>query len=330
VARAHPRAPWHDPPIAGRAAPTVSVVIPARDAAGTLPRTLDALAAQDEPADEVIVVDDGSADGTAELAGGHAVVDRVLRQDGAGPGAARNRGWRAARGEVVAFTDADCFPLPAWLATARRLIAGADLVQGAVRPERRAGVFDRTVSVTGAHGLFETANLVVRRPVLEALGGFEPWLMPADGKELGEDVWLGWRATRAGLRVAFAPELVVEHAVIPRSARAAIAEQRRLQHFPAMTARIPELRSVLCFRRVFLSRRTAAFDAAVAGVAAAALARRPALALAALPYTAMLAREARPQPRRLAARLVAARIAADAVGAGGLARGSVAARSLLL
>ena len=302
------------------------MVIPVRDAVATLGRTLDALSRQSLPPREVLVVDDRSSDGSAELAAAHPAVTRVLRLSGdsaRGPGAARNLGASVASGEVLAFTDADCVPSAGWLEACVAALDALDLVQGAVEPLGPVGPFDRTVRVGAPRGLFQTANLLVRAPAFRSLGGFEPWLMPRDGKELGEDVWLGWRAVRAGVRVGFAADAVVAHAVFPRGARDAAREQRRLQHFPEIVARIPELRSVLCWRRAFLSSRTAAFDGASAGVAAALVARRPALALAALPYAALLARERSP-------RVAAGRAAADAVGAAALARGSVAARTLLL
>jgi glycosyltransferase involved in cell wall biosynthesis len=307
-----------------------SVIIPARDAASTLGRALDALAGQERPAHEVVVVDDGSRDGTAELAEAHSVVDRVVRRDGGGPGAARNAGAAATSGDVLAFTDADCFPDPSWLAEGVRAIAEADLVQGAVWPERPVGVFDRSVTVAYSHGLFETANLLLRRELFDALGGFEPWLMPVDGKELGEDVWLGWRAVRSGARVTFCASAVVRHAVFERGARGFVAERTRLRHFPAMAARIPELRDGFFYARFFLTRRSAAFDAATAGLAVALLARRPAAAIAAAPYASMLVRAARPHPWRFRVKLVAALVAADAVGARELLRGSAAARTILL
>ena len=59
---------------------------------------------------------------------------------------------------------------------------------------------------------------------------------------MAEDVWLGWRARRAGLATGFASAAVVHHAVFPRSAGEYVAERRRLRHFPALVRRIPELR----------------------------------------------------------------------------------------
>jgi glycosyltransferase involved in cell wall biosynthesis len=300
---------------------SVSVIVPARDAAATIGATLAGLAAQERKPDEVIVVDDGSTDATADMA--RAAGARVLASDGSGPGAARNAGAAVATGDVLAFLDADCDPQPAWLRAALVALDSADLVQGRTTPPPGAAVgpFDRTLWVVAPWGLFETANLLVRRELFERLGGFEPWLSPARSKELAEDVWFGWRAVRAGARTAFCDEAVVHHAVFERSARDYVAERLRLRYFPAMAARIPELRGTFFTRRYFLTPRSAAFDAALAGVVLVGLTRRPwPLALAA-PYARMARRRGR------AWRVDAV---ADAVGFAALVAGSVANRAPVL
>jgi glycosyltransferase involved in cell wall biosynthesis len=301
--------------------PSVSVIVPARDAAATLGATLAGLAAQDHAPDEVIVVDDGSADGTAALA--QAGGARVIAGAGEGPGAARNAGAAAATGDVLAFLDADCEPQPGWLAAALAALEEADLVQGRTTPPPGAqiGPFDRTLWVVRPWGLFETANMLVSRELFVRLGGFEPWLSPARSKELAEDVWFGWRAVRAGARTAFCEEALVHHAVFERSARDYVAERLRLRYFPAMAARIPELRDTFFHRRWFLTPRSAAFDAALAGIGLALATRRPWPLALAVPY----ARLARRRPRAWPVDVVA-----DAVGLGALVAGSVAARSAVL
>ena len=126
--------------------PRVSVIVPARDAAGTLPRTLDALAAQDlgEPY-EVLVVDDGSSDGTPDLAraapGAVGCSSRRRR-----PGRRAQPRGRALHGAVLAFCDADVFPTPGWLRAGVAALKEADLVQGHVLPDPSGdlGPFDRT------------------------------------------------------------------------------------------------------------------------------------------------------------------------------------------
>jgi glycosyltransferase involved in cell wall biosynthesis len=310
---------------AGRVAavPSVSVVIPARDAAATIGATLAGLMAQDRPPDEVIVVDDGSADATVALAEATPIVSAVVRGTGEGPGAARNAGAAAATGDVLAFLDADCEPQPGWLRAGLGALDHADLVQGRTTPppDGSVGPFDRTLWVVAPWGLFETANLFVRGELFERLGGFEPWLSPARSKELAEDVWFGWRAVRSGARTAFCDEALVHHAVFERSPRDYVAERLRLRYFPAMAKRIPELRETFFWRRLFLTPRSAAFDAALAGAALAVATRRPWPLALALPY----ARIARRRPRAWPVDL-----AADAVGLASLLAGSIRARSPVL
>jgi glycosyltransferase involved in cell wall biosynthesis len=306
----------------------VSVIVPARDAGATLPALLDALAAQDldEPF-EVIVVDDGSRDGTAGVAAAHPVVTAVVPGAGNGPGAARNAGVQAATGTVLAFTDADCVPDPGWLRAGLTALADYDLVQGRVDPAGPVGPYDRTVSVDRLTLLFETANLLIRRELFERIGGFEAWLAPRRSKELAEDVWLGRRARRAGARIAYADGARVRHAVFPRGPAGWIAERARVRFFPAIVTRVPEMRDDWLYRRVFLSRDTAAFDLALAGAALALATRRPALLLAGVPYARTVLRWGRPLGARRLPAHAAARVARDAVGAAALVGGSVRHRA---
>lgn len=92
--------------------PAISVIIPAYNAAGTLRRALDSVLAQSWPAHEIIVVDDGSADSTGEIAKSYAERVRYVRQNNAGPSSARNKGVAMASGEWVTFLDADDWYYP--------------------------------------------------------------------------------------------------------------------------------------------------------------------------------------------------------------------------
>lgn len=85
----------------------ISVVIPTHDRARVLPRALDSVRAQRRPADEVILVDDGSTDGTAELVQSRYPGIRYLHQANRGVSSARNRGIHAARGDWIALLDSD-------------------------------------------------------------------------------------------------------------------------------------------------------------------------------------------------------------------------------
>jgi glycosyltransferase involved in cell wall biosynthesis len=310
----------------------VSVIVPARDAASTLPRTLAALADQDLPEPyEVLVVDDGSTDSTAALARRGAGPVTVIEQRAAGPAAARNLGVARSSGSLLAFCDADVFPSPAWLRRGIAALASADLVQGHVLPDPAAelGPFDRTLWITFEVGLYETASLFVTREIFDRTGGFEEWLVPEIGKALAEDVWFGWKARRHGARTAFCEEALAHHAVFPRSWGDYVAERRRLRYFPAMAAKMPELRGHFLYRRLFLNRRSAALDLALAGAGAALALRSPLPLVAAEPYRRMVAGRARSFGSQRS-HVAAADVAADLVGLASLLRGSALYRSVVL
>jgi glycosyltransferase involved in cell wall biosynthesis len=305
----------------------VTVIVPARDAAATIEATLRALEAQTERA-EVIVVDNGSNDDTAALARSSSLGPIVIELPrGAGPGHARNEGARAASGELLAFTDADCEPEPGWVRAGIERASGADLIQGRVRPAGPRGPFDRTVAVGVETTLYETANLFVTKEAFDRAGGFGQF---SDSREapFGEDVVFGWRCRRAGARVAFAPEAVVRHAVFRRGPLGYVKERWRRRHFPALVREVPELRRTFLYRRLFLSARSAAADLAVIAIAAAAAAS-PLAALGAVPYAVSVGSTAL-RWRRRAPVVALVEPVADAVGLVALLAGSVRARRVVL
>jgi glycosyltransferase involved in cell wall biosynthesis len=321
--------------------PVVSVVVPAHNAAETIPALFAALDRQTFSGDwEVIVADDSSSDGTAELA--EAWGARVVRTEAqSGPAGARNAGLAAARGPLVAFTDADCEPTPGWLAEIVSALDAADIATGPVLPTPGVprGPWARTLFIREESPLYETANLAVRRELAERVGGFEPFAPPAGGARVGlrptvqqghfgEDAVFAWRARRLGARTAFADKALVHHAVFPRGPRGYIAERWRLRYFPALVREIPELRDRL-YGRYFLAKHTAQFDLAAAGVAVALASGRKAPLVAVVPYAAGRLTWRRAW-RRSVARRNLVHVAGDAVGLAALVRGSIAARRLLL
>ncbi|MDX6215825.1 MAG: hypothetical protein QOG99_1409 [Frankiales bacterium] len=198
----------------GRHRLDVTVVVPARDAMRMLPRLLDGLAAQLHPPSAVVVVDDASVDGTAEVARAHPLAPQVIQGTGAGSYAARNLGLAAVSTPIVAFTDADCEPTPSWLSAGVTLVEQGVLVGGTVRQRRRehAGVWERYDRATYldqrelvAQGFAATANLLARTDDLRALGGFNAALRSSGDRELGQ------RAVAGGLRVVLAEDAVVVH-----------------------------------------------------------------------------------------------------------------------
>jgi glycosyltransferase involved in cell wall biosynthesis len=316
----------------------VSVVIPARDAEAMIGRTVEAVLAQKlDDEFELVVVDDGSTDATARVArdAGACVVSAGDAEadprpaSPRGPAAARNAGVAATSAPLIAFTDADCVPAPGWLRAGVAALEHADLVQGRVEPEPGVpvGPFDHVIAVREETGLYETANLFVRREWFDRVGGFRAFIDPAEG-HFGEDLVFGWAVRRAGGRSAFASDALVHHEVVKRPASAWIRERRRLRLFPQATLVAPELRS-RWFLGVFLSRRTAKLDLALAAVALAVLTRRPLLLLLAIPYARATFRTNQ-WYRRWVVRQNAAHLAGDIVGLLALIEGSAKSGRVVL
>ena len=203
-----------------------SVVVPVRDDSELLRGCLDAVRAQDDQLDEVIVVDD-SPGGT--LAGMDGV--RVLRSGGKGPYAARNVGWRAAENEVILFVDVRSRPRPTWGRVVTALfedpsvaLAGSDvLTRGGptlgARVGERQQFYDLRKYTTDAwfRPYLPTCNLAARRTDLEAVGGF---------REIrsGADADLCWRTLeRPGRRLETVDETLMEW--VPRATLRGYLEQ---------------------------------------------------------------------------------------------------------
>ena len=321
--------------------PRVSVIVPVRNRRDLLRRTLDALARQTLTDHEVVVVDDGSTDGSgdearADAANGRPV--RLLEGGGGGAVAARAAGVAAARAPVLAFTDSDCEPEPDWLAAGIAAIdAGADVVQGLTRPARRARPLERTVWSTFDDGLFATCNVFYRRDAFDRAGGFDH----AAGERLGfrpgsrlrdlgfgEDTLLGWRVRRAG-RAAFAPDAVVHHHVFGVDLGDTIRRTWTVGAFPALFREVPELDELLGPQ--FREQRW--YRAPLYGAVASLAAGRPRWAAAATGawVAARWSHLSRAEPslaRRV--KVLPIQLALDGIAAAALVAGSARARKLLL
>jgi glycosyltransferase involved in cell wall biosynthesis len=187
-----------------------SVVVPAYDEAETIGRTLDSLAGQDAE----VVVAAGGTDDTVRIAERHPAADLVTRAGGKGPGAARNRGAAAARGELLLFTDADTVVPGDWVERHRRHYdrEGVVGVGGPARP-LDGGVVDEVLFTVLSDWWYRVSwplgfvqqpgfNASVRRSAFEAVSGFDEAL------PFQEDTDLSLRLKRHG-EVVYDPSCVV-------------------------------------------------------------------------------------------------------------------------
>lgn len=194
----------------------LSVVVPTRDRPGHLAACLASVCPQLEPDDELLVVDSaGRVPAAAEGA-------RVVRLVQPGASLARNAGWRAATAEVVAFLDDDVRVAPGWRAAAQTALDGVDFACGRVAVPPAQSEAERPVAVTPDVPMVRldarspevfgvSANLLVRRGVLAAVGGFDERLGPGTWFAAGEDVELLDRLVVAGHVGRYAPDLLAFH-----------------------------------------------------------------------------------------------------------------------
>jgi GT2 family glycosyltransferase len=197
--------------------PRVSIVVCSYNGGRTLDQCLRSLAVLDYPDYEVIVVDDGSTDDTRAILDRYPQV-RAIHQPNQGLSVARNVGLHAATGEVVAYTDSDCFADPDWLTllvhqlerTGAAAVGGPNLTPEdgwlaacvAASPGQPTHVLESDQVAEHIPG----CNMAFRRDALLAINGFDPVYRKA-----GDDVDVCWRLQQAGGWITFAPGAFVWH-----------------------------------------------------------------------------------------------------------------------
>jgi GT2 family glycosyltransferase len=195
------------------------VIIPFYNDHEAIKKCLAALATQTLPQDryEVIVIDNGSS---PPLAGSIIPLPftRFLSQPKPGSYSARNMGVDASRGDILAFTDADCIPDTDWLRTAHEFLLhqkDVDAIGGSVqlvRSSQRSLVedYELCLGFPQEHSINEvgysvTANLIVRKRSFDSVGPFDEQLFSGGDRE-----W-GLRAKELGLRMQYLPGLIIRH-----------------------------------------------------------------------------------------------------------------------
>jgi glycosyltransferase involved in cell wall biosynthesis len=233
--------------------PTVSVVIPAYNAESTLERAVDSVTAQTYDDWELIVVDDGSTDRTAELARSRSDRVRVIGSPHLGAGQARNVGAAAAQGRYLAWLDADDIWYPHKLAdqvalaesdediefitgnyrfideTGRELGTGFERVPWLIERIRAAGhpphmVFTQDdVPKFLRHGFGANITVMLTRALFERIGGYCTWL------SIAEDLHMAMRAVATSRKFGALCEPVATYYLRPDSAVRLDAERSQRQ-----------------------------------------------------------------------------------------------------
>lgn len=203
--------------------PLVSIIIPAKNAQATIKKCIDSIVRQSYKNYELIVVNDGSTDKTAQILADYPQA-RVLTTPGTGPSKARNTGIAQAKGEFVAFTDADCVVDYHWIEELLRGFINEQIsgTGGSQRSPEDDSWFGKKVqdflSIFGfISGYMKSGpkmrltnhnpscNVMYRKSILVESGGFLAGLWP------GEDVELDYRIKKKGYLLMFNPQAVVYH-----------------------------------------------------------------------------------------------------------------------
>lgn len=197
-----------------------SIIIPAFNAAHTLPACLAACAEQDgmdRATYEIIVVNDGSGDETAVVAQNTGADKTITHAQSQGAGAARNSGTAVAQGDIILFTDADCIPHPNWLAMMTAPFADPDLAGcKGIYSSNQPQIVARFVQIEYEDkydrlrpqptiDFIDTYSAAYRRDVLEASSGFDTRIFYVEDQELS------FRLAANGSKLTFQPNAIVAH-----------------------------------------------------------------------------------------------------------------------
>jgi len=170
---------------------------------------------------ELIVVNDGSTDDTAEILENFEkntkLNMKIIQQGDSGLAVSRNAGLKYAKGDLIAFTDDDCIPDKDWLSNALKYFEDKQIVgvQGKIySASQKISFFDGAPITLGGEKYIggRTANMFYRREIVQKVGGFdERFIMPFGPKKgFREDTDLAWRVKEKG-KIIFAPNVSVYH-----------------------------------------------------------------------------------------------------------------------
>ena len=318
--------------------PAISVVVSTYERRGRLRQLVGALERQTVPAAdfEVVIVDDGSTDGSFEelqrLAAATRLDLRPVRLDqNGGPAAGRNVGWRTARAPIIAFTDDDCEPQPDWLQRGLDAMERGNVVAvGRTLPNpaqrNNLGPFSRTLTVNDTRFL-QTCNVFYRRADLEAVGGFDESFRTKNG----EDTDLGWRVADRGNEIVFAEDALVYHDISTSDYRAALRAARGWTNVARVRATHPERAKRNLHHGIFWKKSHPPVIVAIGGLMLAVALRRPVLVLAVAPWVRFrLARQPVARRRFMRVLLLPHVFLIDATEVATMVRGSVRHRVVVL
>jgi GT2 family glycosyltransferase len=235
-------------PLSTQAGLAVSVVVPTCGRPQLLNRCIASLVLQnyDPYCFEIIIVDDRPSDDTcavverwAEHTAGAPEIIYVPSPGPHGPAAARNRGWRAARGGIIAFTDDDTIAGSEWLENGMRAFQGdVQVVCGRIVMPLSGTPTDYELDAKNLETAeFVTANCLFRKSILEAVGGFDERFRFA----WREDSDLHFQLLERQARIVYAPKAVITHPVRPAQWGVSLSQLKKIQFDALLYKKHPAL-----------------------------------------------------------------------------------------
>ncbi len=219
---------------------SVSVIVPTRDGARFIAETIQSIAAQTVKPLEIVLVDDGSTDGTAGIALGVSPLVKVVAARGLGPAGARNAGILAASGNLLAFLDHDDLWVPGKLGMQTELLSvepNIDICLGKLRSFRDGPFRSERDWLGAAVPGYLTITMMVRRDCFARAGLLDATRPFSDSAE-----WL-LRAEDAGLRVKMIDEVLTLHRVHDRNYSRVNGDMSRAEFLQLARQRIERARS---------------------------------------------------------------------------------------
>lgn len=226
--------------------PTISVVIPAYNAADTIEKCIESVLNQNYPEDniEVIVVNDGSTDATPEILEKYKNRIKVINQKNKGPAGSRDTGLKAAGGEIICTLSSDTYAVQNWFDLLSNAFVDNEIgvVQGKILPYKDIDIpFYHMYILKEEVWNYPTAAIAYSAEAVDKAGRY----FDLELSHFGDDTDLAWRIIGKGYKTKWLPDVTAYHDVVPKTFWGNVKSAKGAQRIPLLFKKRPELRRFL-------------------------------------------------------------------------------------